>query len=105
MRHHQGRELVVVAKDADSFWAAGGTIELGRRDGVIFVDNGNHSQLEQSGKRGADSDRKSTRLNSSHRCISYAVFCLKKKKKKPNKTDTEKTKQQRQREGQDQQRR
>src|SRR5437764_5672272 len=28
----------------------------------------------------ADLDRKSTRLNSSHRCISYAVFCLKKKK-------------------------
>src|SRR5438094_10209858 len=28
------------------------------------------------------SDRKSTRLNSSHRTISYAVFCLKKKKKK-----------------------
>ena len=26
-----------------------------------------------------DKDRKSTRLNSSHRCISYAVFCLKKK--------------------------
>src|SRR5437762_5923819 len=26
-------------------------------------------------------DRKSTRLNSSHRCISYAVFCLKKKNK------------------------
>src|SRR5437879_8957623 len=34
-------------------------------------------------------DRKSTRLNSSHRCISYAVFCLKKKKKKKtNKTST-----------------
>src|SRR5437867_7383167 len=32
-------------------------------------------------------DRKSTRLNSSHRTISYAVFCLKKKKKK-NKIDT-----------------
>src|SRR5207248_11783874 len=29
-------------------------------------------------------DRKSTRLNSSHRTISYAVFCLKKKKKKYN---------------------
>src|SRR5437879_10465491 len=29
-------------------------------------------------------DRKSTRLNSSHRCISYAVFCLKKKKRKHN---------------------
>src|SRR5207248_9288470 len=28
----------------------------------------------------ADADRKSTRLNSSHRTISYAVFCLKKKK-------------------------
>src|SRR5437879_9687245 len=31
-----------------------------------------------------EQDRKSTRLNSSHRCISYAVFCLKKKKKKKN---------------------
>src|SRR5690348_17904471 len=30
-------------------------------------------------------DRKSTRLNSSHPSISYAVFCLKKKKKKQNK--------------------
>src|SRR5947208_8012596 len=29
----------------------------------------------------ARSDRKSTRLNSSHQIISYAVFCLKKKKK------------------------
>src|SRR5260221_14379804 len=29
-------------------------------------------------------DRKSTRLNSSHTVISYAVFCLKKKKKNPN---------------------
>src|SRR2546430_9212225 len=31
-------------------------------------------------------DRKSTRLNSSHSQISYAVFCLKKKKKKTNQT-------------------
>src|SRR2546426_6676362 len=31
-------------------------------------------------------DRKSTRLNSSHLVISYAVFCLKKKKKNNNKT-------------------
>src|SRR5258708_20841780 len=29
-----------------------------------------------------NADRKSTRLNSSHQIISYAVFCLKKKKKK-----------------------
>src|SRR5207248_4572655 len=34
-----------------------------------------------------DRDRKSTRLNSSHRTISYAVFCLKKKKKQ-DKTST-----------------
>src|SRR5437763_7601863 len=32
-------------------------------------------------------DRKSTRLNSSHRCISYAVFCLKKKNRKTNNTN------------------
>jgi len=32
-------------------------------------------------------DRKSTRLNSSHANISYAVFCLKKKKKKSNGID------------------
>src|SRR5205085_5108046 len=32
-------------------------------------------------------DRKSTRLNSSHSQISYAVFCLKKKKKKKNNYD------------------
>src|SRR5436189_2862131 len=31
-------------------------------------------------RAGVARDRKSTRLNSSHRCISYAVFCLKKKK-------------------------
>src|SRR5437879_7609131 len=33
-------------------------------------------------------DRKSTRLNSSHRCISYAVFCLKKKKMAKSDTHT-----------------
>src|SRR5436189_4455427 len=42
--------------------------------------------VEQHGRVGHSflllGDRKSTRLNSSHRCISYAVFCLKKKKKK-----------------------
>src|SRR2546426_3578174 len=33
-----------------------------------------------SGAQGSGGDRKSTRLNSSHLVISYAVFCLKKKK-------------------------
>src|SRR5690349_21952699 len=36
-------------------------------------------------RRDDDRDRKSTRLNSSHVEISYAVFCLKKKKKKKKK--------------------
>src|SRR5207248_9542692 len=37
-------------------------------------------ELPRLARRGADKqDRKSTRLNSSHRTISYAVFCLKKK--------------------------
>src|SRR5437762_10279736 len=35
--------------------------------------------LRSGNKRVLKADRKSTRLNSSHRCISYAVFCLKKK--------------------------
>src|SRR5437764_6110736 len=35
--------------------------------------------IRDLGRDLAVSDRKSTRLNSSHRCISYAVFCLKKK--------------------------
>src|SRR2546422_4877159 len=40
-------------------------------------------------------DRKSTRLNSSHGYISYAVFCLKKKKKKTWKKDVGELKKQR----------
>src|SRR5437762_8205338 len=36
--------------------------------------------LGAGGEAAREGDRKSTRLNSSHRCISYAVFCLKKKK-------------------------
>src|SRR3712207_6850650 len=36
---------------------------------------------------GTVKDRKSTRLNSSHANISYAVFCLKKKKKQKTKTN------------------
>src|SRR5689334_25247024 len=41
--------------------------------GDVLQLDGEHPRLE---------DRKSTRLNSSHSSISYAVFCLKKKKKK-----------------------
>src|SRR5437762_8598352 len=39
------------------------------------------ARVFRTGRTLPQRDRKSTRLNSSHRCISYAVFCLKKKKK------------------------
>src|SRR5438874_7305935 len=44
---------------------------------MVGVDDGEHRVVHVSVR-----DRKSTRLNSSHVEISYAVFCLKKKKKK-----------------------
>src|SRR5207247_3385400 len=40
-----------------------------------------HERVQRRRAAGAARDRKSTRLNSSHEWISYAVFCLKKKKK------------------------
>src|SRR5438034_4482122 len=49
---------------------------------------GRHQHLgDQCQRIGVEPDRKSTRLNSSHTVISYAVFCLKKKKEN-NKTMT-----------------
>src|SRR5688572_32036851 len=42
----------------------------------------NEQQLQTHETAYGNRDRKSTRLNSSHSQISYAVFCLKKKKKK-----------------------
>src|SRR5687768_17926909 len=42
---------------------------------------------QSGGMRRGAGDRKSTRLNSSHGYISYAVFCLKKKKKKRKTTE------------------
>src|SRR5262245_64842721 len=44
-----------------------------------------HDRGEHAGGVEVHGDRKSTRLNSSHLGISYAVFCLKKKKKKKHK--------------------
>src|SRR3989454_3625228 len=52
----------------------------------VLAYRGRHRRTPRAGRRlGEDRDRKSTRLNSSHLVISYAVFCLKKKKKKNNK--------------------
>src|SRR5690348_17368530 len=44
----------------------------------------NEGNVEWAAELSRKRDRKSTRLNSSHPSISYAVFCLKKKKKKHN---------------------
>src|SRR2546430_13668983 len=54
-----------------------GVNSLGKRNHQLRRVNVTRQQHEQ---RTADEDRKSTRLNSSHSQISYAVFCLKKKK-------------------------
>src|SRR2546422_6925223 len=45
----------------------------------------------EGAERGQEQDRKSTRLNSSHGYISYAVFCLKKKKKNKLNINAKKT--------------
>src|SRR5438034_6672587 len=57
-------------------------LELAVRE-VLHV-RGEHERLDQQQRENGrdeirDGDRKSTRLNSSHTVISYAVFCLKKK--------------------------
>src|SRR5258708_23167746 len=46
---------------------------------AVFISIGQIEQMKMT-------DRKSTRLNSSHQIISYAVFCLKKKKKEQKQT-------------------
>src|SRR2546427_8204840 len=55
----------------------------GELDELGFLEKSFNRMLEEI----ATTDRKSTRLNSSHSQISYAVFCLKKKKKKPQMTN------------------
>src|SRR2546430_7446881 len=63
-------------------------LHLGGIGGVILGPRGpRRGSGLRRGPGGLAQDRKSTRLNSSHSQISYAVFCLK-KKKKTNKTHT-----------------
>src|SRR3712207_7618777 len=62
--------------------AAGVAVELGEHDAVELRDRGEllgDVDGVLAGHRVDHQDRKSTRLNSSHANISYAVFCLKKK--------------------------
>src|SRR5690625_6860389 len=64
-----------------------GALELGRRSSALTLAVGRVQRFSefviglvpQRPAFGAEADRKSTRLNSSHVAISYAVFCLKKK--------------------------
>src|SRR3712207_6917898 len=53
-----------------------------RFDAHFGGDDLRRHRAQAAAQRLARADRKSTRLNSSHANISYAVFCLKKKKKK-----------------------
>src|SRR5258708_18736135 len=55
---------------------------LFRSKPVLLILHQEHSSPGRVGQTLAKLDRKSTRLNSSHQIISYAVFCLKKKKKR-----------------------
>src|SRR5947199_3081156 len=64
----QGRSRGVLVADREGVAVGYALFNLQER-GTMFVSPGDHKQ-----------DRKSTRLNSSHLGISYAVFCLKKKK-------------------------
>src|SRR2546427_9132026 len=69
-------DLVVAADGGDDPRAhETGDLDRGAADAAA-------GRLDQHRLAGPDGDRKSTRLNSSHSQISYAVFCLKKKKKK-----------------------
>src|SRR5690554_7240442 len=66
-----------------------GTVELRKKGEQWTFDSKTMSQSDGTTHL---QDRKSTRLNSSHVRISYAVFCLKKKKKKKKKKIIEKKK-------------
>src|SRR5688572_32674965 len=66
-----------------SNWRAQGTLRdyLTRHNIVAIGDIDTRALTKKLRSAGVMRDRKSTRLNSSHSQISYAVFCLKKKKK------------------------
>src|SRR3712207_7881689 len=60
------------------------TYELGQVTPMMAILNVHSSRVSDLERPDyLTTDRKSTRLNSSHANISYAVFCLKKKKRKP----------------------
>src|SRR2546426_8855621 len=58
---------------------------------AITATSGSNTRPTGTLKNSTNRDRKSTRLNSSHLVISYAVFCLKKKKKQKKKHSDQQT--------------
>src|SRR3712207_8521831 len=82
-RSHQRAADVGVVGDGHPRRVLGGRGQVGALHPVLRVVEGHLVAGRQRGDGlGAhEQDRKSTRLNSSHANISYAVFCLKKKRK------------------------
>src|SRR5437762_10456119 len=81
LRCHQGQvDGDGAGAQSGSIWLAGCLTRYFAQN--KFLEKAVEIYLKQSKEfilREISRDRKSTRLNSSHRCISYAVFCLKKK--------------------------
>src|SRR5438034_8815136 len=69
-------------EDGQIFPGAIPETEIGPSPDLVAVSNGYAESLHRKAAL-RNRDRKSTRLNSSHTVISYAVFCLKKKKDQP----------------------
>src|SRR5690348_17610152 len=87
-RRHLGLPGRIADKGARTEWLSNIPLQIqARTEGWVCSASGARRILTAWGGVSCSSpgDRKSTRLNSSHPSISYAVFCLKKKKKKQQK--------------------
>src|SRR5216684_6250469 len=84
-RQHARRSRVALRRPSDEARPAQERRSAAMRDRApatppVPNDRRPRGQLAQAHRHACGQDRKSTRLNSSHGYISYAVFCLKKKK-------------------------
>src|SRR5216684_3552710 len=76
------------AQRVDAVLLGGEQVSLGVENFELACHAVHVAQARKPQRRPQRRDRKSTRLNSSHGYISYAVFCLKKKKNTKNRTPT-----------------